>query len=141
MKTLRFAYHLVTLLAYHYIQKEQYLFQRDNDGIEFHVNGNYSLHQTLIHLQHMHESFDWWKSLLDDVGNKMELCLQHKNYFHHQSQYQVHLVQKQVHRQNHVLLLDLQCMHLIIHVQYVLQLDERCNDIDVVLLVLHKIRK
>ena len=89
----------------------------------------------------MHEFFDWWKSLLDEVGNKMELCLQHRNYFHHQSQYQVRLVQKQIHRQNHVLLLDLLYTHHKVHVQYALQLDEHDNDIDVNQQVLHKIHK
>ena len=82
----------------------------------------------------MHEFFDWWKSLLDDVDNKMELCLQHKSYFHHQSQYQVRLVQKQIHQQNHVLLLDLLYTHHKVHVQYVLRLDEHGNDIDLSLI-------
>ena len=71
----------------------------------------------------------------------MELCLQHRNYFRHQSQYQVRLVQKQIHRQNHVILLDLQCIHRITHVQYVLQLDEHDSDRDVNQRDLHKTRK
>ena len=89
----------------------------------------------------MHEFFDLLESQLDDVGNKMELYLRHRNYFLHQSQYQVHLIQIQILLQNHVLLLDLQYMHHKVHVQYAPQQDEHGNDIDLNQQVMHRIHK
>ena len=89
----------------------------------------------------MHVSFDLLKFQLDDADNKMELYLQRKNYSHHQSLYQVHLIQKQILLQNHVLILDLQCIHHTIHVQYALQLDEHENDTNEDQQVQHKIHK
>ena len=89
----------------------------------------------------MHGLIHLLKSLLDDVDNRMELYLHHKNYFHHRSLCLSHLKRILVHLQGLFLPWDLLCMHHKVHGQYVIQQDEHGNDIDVSLQAQQKIHR